>query len=827
MFAKKTCSKEDDTMATRTSEKMSPSKADKNAQAIATFQYPGLSRPTTRVMLGVKRNQSVTPELFPYRAVAVTRSYQETEGQPIVIRRAKMLERILREQPVRIQEGELIVGMKTVKPLGSPVFPEINCAWVEQDLDILSERSNTPFYVSEETKKALREEVLPYWRGRQINDRLVESVPDQIWQADLRGVIYNYFTSRTIGHITVGYSKMLNKGMNGIKTDIQKSVSQLHFEDPNYIHKKQFLEAVSSACDAAVMFAGRYAKEARRLASTEKDSRRRAELERIVQVCKRVPANPARTFHEALQSFWFTQLVLNLETNGHAISPGRFDQYMYPFYRHSIDSGELTKEEAQELLDLLWVKLDEITLAKNSGESETSSSYPEFQNLNIGGLTPEGKDATNELSYMCLSALEHVKLPQPQLSAQISTKTPPKFLLRCCEVLKYGMGLPALFNSDIMVLGMVNRGKKLQDARSGSLNGCVSPNCDGKDRMASSGYYNLAKCLELTLNNGIDRLTGEQLGPKTGNSGQFASFDDVINAFQQQVAYFVDLKVQYDNIMRDIYATYCPVPFTSALIDDCIEKGLDWHNGGARYNQAVISGVGLGTVADSLSAIKKHIFDERSYTIADLKKALDEDFKGHEVLRLVLINKTSHYGNDEDYADSLALLTQKIFCDEVERHRDIQGARYFVNLLPTTAHIALGNLTGATPDGRHAGIWLSEGISPVQGHDKYGPTAVAKSVSKLDHARCNGTLLNMKISPQSLKTQEDLHKFAALIRGYFDQGGYHVQFNIIDENTLRDAQKHPENYRNLLIRVAGYSDYFVLLSHEIQEEIISRTKHGL
>ena len=814
-------------MGKRKSEKISPSTAEQNEEATPTFQYSDLSLPTARVMLGVKRNQAVTHELFPFRAVAATKSYQETEGKPIVFRRAKILERILSEQPVHIQEEELIVGKKTLKPRGSPVFPEINCSWLERDLDIIATRSNTPFYVSEETKIVLLKEVFPYWQGHQIYDRIMELVPEEIWRADSHGVIYNYFTSRTIGHITVGYSKVLNKGMKGIKTDIQEALSKLHSKDPEYINKKQFLEAVSSACDAAVMFAGRYADEAHRIASVEKDRRRKEELKRIAQVCKKVPASPARTFHEALQSFWFTQLVLNLETNGHAISPGRFDQYMYPFYRHSLDSGELSEEEAQELLDLLWVKLDEITIAKDSGESDTSSSYPEFQNLNIGGLTPDGQDATNELSYMCLTALEHVKLPQPQLSAQISTKTPHKFLLRCCELLKYGMGLPALFNSDTIVLGMVNRGKKLEDARSGSVNGCVSPNCDGKDRMASSGYFNLVKCLELALNDGIDRLTGEQLSPKTGNPCKFSTFNNVINAFKQQVSYFVELKVKYDNIIRDIYATHCPVPFTSAVIDDCIKKGLDWHNGGARYNQAVISGVGLGTITDALSAIKKHIFDEKNFTMAELKKALDEDFHGHEILRQVLINKTPHYGNDDDYADSLAVLTQKIFCEEVERYRDIQGAKYYVNLLPTTAHIALGKLTGATPDGRHAHAWLSEGISPVQGCDKLGPTAVAKSVSKLDHARCNGTLLNMKITPQILKNGEDLFKLAGLIRGYFGLGGHHVQFNIIDERTLRNAQKHPESYRNLLVRVAGYSDYFVLLSPDIQEEIISRTEHSL
>ena len=793
------------------------------------FRYPYVSHPTARVMLGVRRNQSVTPELFPERAVSVTHCYQETEGQPLVVRRARMLERVLREHPLVIQEGELIIGIKTPKPRGSPVFPEINCAWVERDLDILATRSNTPFYVSEETKRILRQEVFPYWRGRQIYDRLMEAVPegDEIWRADARGVIYNYFTSRTIGHITVGYAKVLNKGMNGIGADVERVLASLRFEDRDYIHRKQFLESVAMACDAAIMFARRHAAEARRRAAEEKDAQRRRELETIASICEKVPAGPARTFHEALQSFWFTQLILNLETDGHAISPGRFDQYLYPFYRYSIDSGELTQEEAQELLDLLWVKLDEITLAKNSGESQTSSSYPEFQNTNIGGLTPEGHDATNELSYMSLTALEHVKLPQPQLSAQISTKTPPRFLLRCCELLKYGMGLPAMFNSDTLVLGMVGRGMTLQDARSGSVNGCVAANCDGKDRMASSGYFNLAKCLELALNDGVDRLTGEQLGPRTGDPCQFATFDDLIRAFRQQVVYFVNLKVKYDNIVRDIYAAYCPVPFTSAVIDDCIEKALDWHRGGAHYNEATMSGVGIGTVADSLSAIGKHVFEDRTFTMAQLKKALDENFQGDELLRQILVNKTPHYGNDDDDADSLAVLAQKILCDEVEKHRDIQGARYYVDLLPTTSHIALGQVTGATPDGRHGGDWLSEGVSPVQGHDRRGPTAAARSVGKLDHARTNGTLLNMKISPQCLETSEDLHKLAALIRGYFDQGGHHVQFNIIDANTLRDAQKHPENYRNLIIRVAGYSDYFVLLSRDIQEEILSRTEHGL
>jgi len=781
---------------------------------------------TERVRQGIRRNQSAVPELHPYRALAVTHSYQETEGQPLYLRRAKMLRRILAEQPIRIQAGERIVGMKTPTPRGSPVFPEINCTWVERDLDLLATRKETPFFVSETTKRTLRREVFPYWRGRQIYDRLLEAVPAEIWRADQRGVIYNYFTSRTIGHITVGYAKVLNRGLTGIQQDVAASLSRLRHEEPGYIHRRQFLESVAMACEAAMMFAGRYAAEARRLAAETKGPGKN-ELLHIAEVCEKVPARPAETFQEALQSFWITHLVLNLETDGHAISPGRFDQYMHPFYRHSLDTGELSQEQAQELLDLMWIKFDEITLAKDSGESQTSSSYPEFQNLNIGGLTPNGRDAVNDLSFMCLTALEHVRAPQPGLSAQISTKTPPEFLLRCCELLKQGMGMPAMFNSDTIVLGMVHRGKTLADARSGSVNGCVSPNCDGQDRMASSGYFNLAKCLELALNNGRDRQTGEPLGPETGDPGKMSSFEKIVDAFRDQVDYFVDQKVRYDNIMRDIYAVYCPVPFTSALIDDCIDQALDWHRGGARYNQAVISGVGIGTLADSLAGIKKHMFDDSTITMARLVKALDNDWANEEIVRQTLVNKTPHYGNDDDYADDLAVLTQQILCEAVEKKRDIQGARYWVNLLPTTAHIALGEVTGATPDGRRSGAWLSEGVSPVQSHDRHGPTAVMKSVGKLDHARCNGTLLNLKISPRSLNSRQDLQKLAALIRGFFDLGGHHVQFNIIDENILRDAMKHPAEHRNLLIRVAGYSDYFVLLSPEIQREIITRTEHGL
>jgi len=783
--------------------------------------------PSKRVLLGIERNRSTRPEVHPHRAVAVTRSYQETEGEPIAIRRGKMLYRILAEQAVTIQKDELIVGMKTLTPRGSPVYPEINCAWVERDLDRLSTRKDTPFFVSDETKRILRQEVFPYWRNRQIADRINEAVPAEIWKADDRGLIYNYFRSRTIGHFQAAYDKVLVKGMEGIIADVERSLERLDASSADYLCKRQFLESVMMACRGAVLYAARYAAEAQRLAGLESDPVRRAELQQIAGILMRVPAQPAVTFQEALQSFWITHLVLNLETSGHAFGPGRFDQYMYPYYRHSIDSGEITPAQAQELIDCLWVKFDEITLAKDSGESQTSSSYPDFQNLNIGGLTRGGRDAVNELSFMCLDALEHTLLPQPGLSAQISSVTQPKFLLRCCEVLRLGTGMPAMFNSDVMVLGMVNRGKTLSDARASSLNGCVAAFCDGKDRMASTGYFNLAKALELSLNDGVDRMTGEVLGPRTGDPRAFASFEEVMAAFTAQVEHFVAMKVCYDNTVRDIYAAHCPVPFTSAVIDDCIATATDWHAGGSRYKIATMSGVAVGTVADALSGIRTHVFEKRTFGMAELIEALDKNWENNEVMRQTLANKTPHYGNDDDRADELAVRVQDIFCTAVERHTDIQGAKYWVDLLPTTSHIALGEVTGATPDGRKAGSWLSEGVSPVQGHDKKGPTAATRSVAKLDHARTNGTLLNVKINPQTVKSDRDLHKLAALIRGYFSQGGHHMQFNIVDRDLLLEAMDRPDQHRNLLIRVAGYSDYFTLLSKDIQREILSRAEHGV
>lgn len=772
----------------------------------------------------MRRNLDTEPQLHHHRAVAVTESFQRTQGQPLTIQKGRMLKDIMRAHPTQIQEGEVLVGMKTFTPRGSPVFPEINCAWVERDLDTIATRGNTPFFVSDETKQILRADVFPYWKGKMVSDHLYEAVPQELWKYDERGITYNYFTSRTIGHFAADYNKILTKGTQGLIADVEARLLRLA-PGEDYTAQRDFLESVVLSLEAIEILSSRYALEVERLAKVETEKARREELERIAAICRRVPQRPAQGFHEALQSFWFVHIALNLETTAHSISPGRFDQYMYPFLKQSLDNQELNQEQAQELLDQLWVKFDEITLAKDGVESDTSSSYPDFQNLNIGGLTRDGRDAVNDLSFMCLESLERTRGPQPGLSAMISATTQYKFLYRCAEVLKQGMGMPAMFNADTTTLGQVHRGKTLEDARASSINGCVAPYCDGKDRMASTGYFNIAKVLELALHNGRDALTHEQLGPKTGDPAAWTSFDDVVGAFKAQTEHFMGKKVAYDNVVRNIYAEHCPVPLTSALIDDCVKRAQDWHKGGAKYNITTVSGVGVGTVADALAGIKKHVFDEPAMPMSELIAALNADFAGYEHVHQLLTRKTPHYGNDDDYADDMATLAQRIFCDAAEANIDPQGGRYFVDLLPTTAHIALGETTGATPDGRRSGEWLSEGVSPVQGHDLLGPTGVAKSVAKLDHARCNGTLLNVKLSPQTVASPEDLHKLAGLIRGYFDQGGHHMQFNITARETLEDAVKNPEKHRGLLIRVAGYSDYFVLLAPQIQQEILSRTEH--
>jgi formate C-acetyltransferase len=775
----------------------------------------------------LEKYYAARPEVFAERAVLATQSYAQTEGLPIALRRAKVLGHILNGVSVLIRDEELIVGSKTPAILGSPLYPEVASDWVEQELETIALREEAPFYLSDETKQTLHDEVFDYWRGKQVYDRIVEALPSKIQEATEQGLFFHYYLNRTIGHITVDYERVLKKGFLGLKAEVEDELQRIDYQAPGCLRKIHLLQAMTLCCDAAIRFAERYAQEAKRLAGAESDPVRQVELKQIAETCRRVPAQPARTFREALQSFWFVHLILNLETNSYAIGPGRFDQYMAPYYQADLDAGRLSREQAKELLACLWIKFNELTVAKEGGTAKASTTYNDFQNLNLGGQTVEGQDATNQLSYLCLEVIGQLQLPQPQIAVLISEKTPERFLIKACQVISLGFGLPALFNDDEKVQALLHKGKTLEDARLGGINGCVELVAPGKDHMASSGYISLPKCLELALNNGVNPLTGAQLGLRTGALQDFTSFDQLMEAFRRQLAHAIQLKTAYDGIAKQVYAQFCPVPFTSLLISDCLQKGRDYHAGGARYNLPLICGVGTGTIADSLASIKKLVYDEKKISLEELVTALRADLAGCERLRHLLLKRAPKWGNGDDYVDTLAHDVVDMFCDELEKHRNAEGVPYAANMIPTTTHIWFGSLNGATPDGRLAGMPLSEGISPVQGMDVNGPTSVVRSMARLDHARCCGTLLNMKFHPSALSGQEGLHKFAHLIRTYFKLGGHHMQFNVVSAETLRAAQKDPEAYKNVIVRVAGYSDYFVRLSRDLQDEIISRTEQGL
>jgi trans-4-hydroxy-L-proline dehydratase len=788
---------------------------------IGTFEV------SARVQRLLDSFHAARPEVFAERAVLVTQAYADTEGQPMHIRRARMLERILDGVTVLIRDGELVVGCKTPAILGSPLYPEVACDWIRDELDTMASRKEAPFHVSDETKKRLHAEVLDYWRGKQVYNHLKEALPPETLEALEEGLLFHYYLNRTIGHITVDYERVLKRGFVGLKAEVERRRNSIDFEVPNCLEKLCVLKAMSICCDGAVRFAERYAEGAECLAAEESDPTRCDELKEIARICRRVPAHPARTFREAVQSFWFTHLILNLETNSYAIGPGRFDQYLYPYYQADIERERLTRQQAWELLACLWIKFNELTVVKEGGTAKASTTYNDFQNLNLAGQTADGQDATNELSYLCLDITGQLRLPQPQVSVLISENTPEPLLWKSSEVIRQGFGMPALFNDDEKVQALLHKGKSLEDARLGGINGCVELVVPGKDQMASSGYLSMPKCLELALHDGLNPLTGSNLGPPTGDPLAFASFDELMEAFRQQLAHAIEVKTTYDGIARETYAWYCPVPFTSLLISDCVAEGRDYHDGGAHYNLPLICGVGTGTMADCLAAIKKLTYDRAEVPMQRLMTALATNFEDDERLRQRLLNCAPKWGNGDGYVDTIAHDVVDMFCDELAKHHNSQGVPYAANMIPTTTHIWFGSLTGATPDGRLAGAPLSEGISPVQGMDRNGPTAVVRSMARLDHVRCCGTLLNMKFHPTALKGEEGLDKFANLVRTYFKLGGHHMQFNVVSADTLQAAQEDPEAYSSLIVRVAGYSDYFIRLSRDLQDEIIARTEQGL
>jgi len=775
------------------------------------------------------REQSLNtlPTLSAERAQQMTEFYaQGPRNLSIPVQRALAFRHLMEHKTICINPGELIVGEKGPSPQAAPTFPELCCHTLE-DLGVLDSRSKISFRVDEGTRRAYEERIIPFWRGNSIRDRIFSQMTEEWKAAYESGVFTEFMEQRAPGH-TVLDGKIYHKGFDDLKHDIQVSLDGLDYlNDPEAYAKQEELKAMNIAADALIRFAERHAEKAGELAAQESDPRRRSELEHIRSVCLHVPASAPADFWEALQYYWFVHLGVTIELNTwDAFSPGRLDQHLYPFYKQGIEEGTLSPEETKELLQCLWIKFNNQPAPPKVGvTAEESGTYTDFAQVNLGGLRPDGADGVNDLTYVLLDVIEELRVLQPSASVQLSKKSPDRFLRRAAKIIRTGFGQPSIFNCDLIVQELVRQGKTIEDARQGGSSGCVEVGAFGKENYNLTGYFNMPKVFEVTLNNGVDPRTGRRIGLETGDPTRFDSFEALFKAYVTQLDHFIKIKVRGNNVIERIYAEYMPTPYLSLLIDDCIARGTDYHCGGARYNTTYIQGVGVGTLTDAMTAIKYHVFDQETFSMERLLGVLRDDFNGQEAVRQTLVNKTPKYGNDDEYADGVMRDIFEAYFEAVDGRKNTKGGRYAVNLLPTTVHIYFGSVMGATPDGRHAGEALSEGISPVQGADRHGPTAVIKSVAKLDHARTGGTLLNQKLTPQLLADDAGLEKLGHLVRAYFKLDGHHIQFNVVDKATLRAAQQDPEKYRDLIVRVAGYSDYFCNLGETLQNEIISRTEH--
>lgn len=839
---------------------------------------------STRIPQLIDNLYSVTPEIEAERAVLLTESFKQTEDQPMIIRRAKALENILSKMNIVIREQELIVGNLTTKPRAAQIFPEFSNKWLESEFETLEKRTGDVFLISDDTKSKLRE-VFKYWDGRTTNELATKLMFPETIAAMEAGVftVGNYYFNG-VGHISVDYEKVLKKGFKGIIAEAEEAKSKLDKGDPEAIKKAHFLEAVMISANAVINFAQRFANLANQMAAQTSDDKRKKELLQIASNCIKVPAHPADNFYEALQSFWFVQSIIQIESNGHSISPMRFDQYIYPYYKKDLSLGVINLDEAQELLDCLWVKFNDVNKVRDEGSTKAFGGYPMFQNLIVGGQTVDGQDATNELSYACLEATAHTKLPQPSISIRSWNKTPDELLIKAAEVTRLGLGMPAYYNDEVVIPSLVSRGVTLADARDYGIIGCVEPQKGGKtEGWHDAAFFNMAKVLEITINNGMAK--GKQVGPATGDVASFNNFDEFLNAYRIQMSNFVKLLINADNSVDVAHGERAPLPFLSSMVDDCIGQGKSLQEGGAHYNFTGPQGVGVANVGDSLMAIKKLVFEEEKVTFADLKAALDSNFgenEGNSVLesknnmnlnnlssealievikklilegnnvnleqlksltnvkvdlgmkagdmdylRQMLENGAPKFGNDNDEVDQLAREGALIYCREVEKYKNPRGGTFQPGLYPVSANVPMGADTGATPDGRKAGLPLADGVSPVSGRDQNGPTAASNSIAKLDHhIASNGTLFNQKFHPSALEGRSGLENLAALVRSYFDQKGMHVQYNVVSREILIDAQKNPDKYKNLVVRVAGYSAHFTSLDKTIQDDIIERTEQS-
>lgn len=811
------------------------------------------------------------PEIEADRAVLLTESYKETENLPIIMRRAKAFSHILENIPITIRSEELIVGSATKAPRGCQTFPEFSYKWLVDEFDTIAERSADPFYISEETKLRLKE-AYTYWEDKTTSDLATSFMSDEAKTAMAHNIFTpgNYFYNG-VGHVTVNYAEVLETGLSGISKKAEAELNSLCVADSDYASKSSFLNAVIISLKAACTYAKRYSYLAKELADKEPDAKRKAELLKISEICAKVPENGASSFYEACQSFWFIQMLIQMESSGHSISPGRFDQYMYPYFKKDLDRGAITLEEAQELMDCIWVKLNDLNKVRDCVSAEGFAGYSLFQNLIAGGQTPDGLDATNELSFMCIYATMHVALPQPSFSVRIWNGTPHEFMIAAAKLTRMGLGLPAYYNDEVIIPSLISRGLSTEDARDYNIIGCVEPQKAGKtEGWHDAAFFNMCRVMELVFSNGMEG--GEPVGIKTGEISEFKTFEQFFDAFKKQMKYEIALLVNADNSIDTAHAKRCPLPFLSSMVEDCIKIGKSVQEGGAVYNFTGPQGFGVANIADALYAIKKLVYDEKKVTLQEYKEAMDNNFgfgsvnkedaekitaeivkelmaSGIEISNeqiadiytqvkgsgqndkykelYNMIEALPKYGNDIEEVDRLAREAAYTYTKPLEKHKNPRGGYFQAGLYPVSANVPLGAQTGATPDGRLAHTPVADGVSPAAGRDKKGPTAAANSVARLDHfIASNGTLFNMKFHPSALKGANGLENFAALVRGYFDQKGSHMQFNVVSRKTLLDAQAHPENYRSLVVRVAGYSALFTTLSKSLQDDIIKRTEQG-
>lgn len=775
-----------------------------------------------------KQSMETPAHIYIERAKLMTETYKEYEGSVSIPElRALSLKHYFENKSLCINEGELIVGEKGGGPQSAPTFPELCCHTLD-DMRVMNDRDLISFKVTEEDMKLQESEIIPYWEKRSIRNKIINAMKPEWRTAYEAGIFTEFMEQRGPGH-TVGSNKIYEKGYMDYKQDILNSIANLDYlNDPDAISKQEELKAMSICCDAIIILGERYAKLAREMAAKTSDPSWKADLLKIAEVCDVVPAHKPETYHQAIQMYWFTHLGVTSELNPwDAYSPGRLDQHLNPFYEKDVENGVLNSSDALELLECLWVKFNNQPAPPKVGITlKESSTYTDFANINTGGITPDGQDGVNDVSYLILDCMDEMKLLQPSSNVQISRKTPLKFLKRACDISRKGWGQPAFYNTEAIIQELLNAGKSLADARLGGTSGCVETGAFGNEAYILQGYFNLPKILELTLFNGYDHVSKQQLGPKTGEAKDYKSYEEFWQAYQTQINHFLNIKLEGSNVIETIYAKYMPAPFLSIITNDCIASGKDYNAGGARYNTNYLQGVGIGTITDSLAAIKYNVFEEKKFSMEELAKALQNDFVGYEQMLNTVLNKTPKFGNDDEYADALMVDTFNFYRKAVNGRPNMKGGTYRINMLPTTCHVYFGEVMLASPNGRRAHKPVSEGISPEKGADTCGPTAVIKSCAKMDHLQTGGTLLNQKFTPSVVAGEEGLVHMSNLVKAYFNMDGHHIQFNVIDRETLIKAQQNPAEYKDLIVRVAGYSDHFRNLSKALQDEIIERTEQN-